>query len=352
MTGHRLVSMLRTLTQAGATGARTRGGTVAICRAALLGMVLLLAVGSYYPFSWDPPRMVSNEVTRSADRSLRFGQMNNARTPGTPAWLGAVRRSGSIEIQLDANPRTAHEQASIMMLASDFWTTDFAIGQDRSDLLVWLRRPGADANGDPPFAVRGVFLPRRWTSVDVLLRRDGVRVDIGGKTRLIRRLPVNSTRVWGPGQIALGDEVHGGGPWQGDIRLAEVRTPGHAVDYVRPGALSMPGRYFYLPDHIEPFPPTDPAEWLTLLLELLLFIPVGLLIVWARRPPVRLVPATVLAAGLSVALAAGRFLFHGRHMSVADIVVQVAGGLLGAWLAPRLARASRGTAWLGRAGRK
>ena len=178
MTGHRLVSMLRTLTQAGATGARTRGGTVAICRAALLGMVLLLAVGSYYPFSWDPPRMVSNEVTRSADRSLRFGQMNNARTPGTPAWLGAVRRSGSIEIQLDANPRTAHEQASIMMLASDFWTTDFAIGQDRSDLLVWLRRPGADANGDPPFAVRGVFLPRRWTSVDVLLRRDGVRVDI------------------------------------------------------------------------------------------------------------------------------------------------------------------------------
>ena len=44
-----------------------------------------------------------------------------------------------------------------MMLASDFWTTDFAIGQDRSDLLVWLRRPGADANGDPPFAVRGVF---------------------------------------------------------------------------------------------------------------------------------------------------------------------------------------------------
>ena len=123
-------------------------------------------------------------------------------------------------------------------------------------------------------------------------------------------------------------------------------------NYVRPGALSMPGRYFYLPDHIEPFPPTDPAEWLTLLLELLLFIPVGLLIVWTRRPPVRLVPATVLAAGLSVALAAGRFLFHGRHMSVADIAVQVAGGLLGAWLAPRLARASRGTAWLGRAGRK
>ena len=49
------------------------------------------------------------------------------------------------------------------------------------------------------------------------------------------------------------------------------------------------------------------------------------------------IPATMLATALAVVLAAGKFLFHGRHMAVADIVMQVAGALLGALLAWRLA---------------
>src|SRR5262245_26282014 len=69
---------------------------VALCRAALLGVVLLLVVEAYFPFAWDPPRIVHNDVTRSADGILRFGEMNSARTPGTPAWLSAVRASGHV----------------------------------------------------------------------------------------------------------------------------------------------------------------------------------------------------------------------------------------------------------------
>ena len=127
-----------------------------------------------------------------------------------------------------------------MMLASDYYDTDFAIGQDHSDLLVWLGRPGSDANGDPPFAVGGVLRPRQWSNVDVVLQRDGIRIDIDGRTRLTEHLAADSPRAWSQGQIALGDEVHGGGPWQGQIRHAEVRGPGYAVDYVRPGALRIP----------------------------------------------------------------------------------------------------------------
>src|SRR5262249_14279527 len=154
---------------------------------------------------------------------------------------------------------------------------------------------------------------------------------------LTERLPADSPRVWAAGQVALGGEVHGGGPWQGQINRAEVRTPGHAVDYTRPGALSIPGHYLYFPDHVAPFPPLDRGEWEALFLHLLSFIPVGFLIVWARRPPGRPVPATLRAAALAVVLAAGKFLFHGRHTGVADIVVQSAGALLGALLAWRWA---------------
>jgi hypothetical protein len=319
------------------------GRGVAVARLLLAGMVFLLAVIAYNPFRWDPPRIVRNQVTRTADGSLWFGGMNNARTPGTPAWLDRVRTSGSVQIKLEVKPRSARQRASMMMLASNFWDTDFAIGQDHSGLVVWLRRPGSDANGDPPFTVGGALPPRRWASVDVVVQRDSVRIQVNGRTRLAARVPAVSTRVWSAGQVALGDEVHGGGPWRGTIRYAQVSTPGYAVDYVRPGALSIPGHYLYFPDHIEPFPPPSRADWLTFPLKLLLFVPVGFLLVWARRPPIRPIPAALLAAGLAVLLAAGKFLFYGRHMAVADIVMQTAGGLLGALLAWRWHAVTRRT---------
>ncbi len=311
----------------------------------LAGFVLLLVVSAYFPFNWDPPRIVRNQVTRTASGSLRFGDMNAARTAGAPAWLPGARLSGAVQIRLVADPGApAGQSASIMMLASDFWHTDFAIGQHRSDLDVWLRRPGSDAAGNPPFVIGDVFRPQHWTSIQVALHRSDIRIKVAGTTRLTGHLPAGSTRTWSAAEIALGDEVHGGGPWQGKIRHAEVRSPGHAVDYVRPGALSIPARYLYLPDHVQPFPPTSAADWLTLPIHLLAFIPVGFLLARARRPLVRPVPATLLATGLAIVLAAGKFLFHGRHMAVADIVVQAAGALLGALLASWLARRRPGPA--------
>ena len=322
-------------------------------RVLLTAMVVLLAVISYFPFHWDPPRIVRNQVVRTADGSLRFGEKNAARTPGPPAWLPRARTSGSVQIRMGVNPQSLQQNASMMMLASNFWDTDFAIGQDHASLRVWLRRPGSDEGGNPPFTVDGALQARRWTSVGVLVHGDSIRVQVNGRTRLGAHIPADSLRVWSGGQIVLGDEVHGGGPWQGTIRLAQVSTPGYAVDYIRPGALSIPAHYLYFPDHIEPFPPIDRADWLTFPLQSLLFVPVGFLIVWTRRPPMRPIPATLLAAGLSVLLAAGKVLFYQRHIAVADVVMQTAGALLGvllAWWWARHHAPGAGIPWMDRGG--
>jgi hypothetical protein len=311
------------------------------CRLALVALVLVLVALAYYPFTWNPPRTVRNQVTRSAADVLRFGEMNNARSPGTPAWLPDVAASGTIEIQLEADPRSAGQDASIMMLASDSWDTDFAIGQDGSDLALWLRRPGSNINGDPAFVVPGVLQPHQWNSVSVIVRRGDLRIDVAGRTRLTARLPADFAQVWGPGQIALGDEVHGGGPWQGQIRLARVSTQRHAVDYVRPGRLAIPSSFLYLPDHVEPFPPMGPQQWLYAALDLVSFIPLGFLVVLAARRPMRIVPATLLATVFALALGAGKFLFYGRHTAAINIIGQMAGGLLGALIAAWLAHARR-----------
>jgi hypothetical protein len=307
----------------------------------MLGLVLVLIALAYYPFTWDPPRTVRNQVTRSAAGFLRFGEMNDARSPGTPAWLPNVTASGTIEIQLEADPQSARQDASIMMLASDSWHTDFAIGQDGSDLALWLRRPGSNINGDPAFVVPGALQAHRWNSVSVIVRRGDLRIDVAGRTRLTARLPADFARVWGQGRIALGDEVHGGGPWQGQIRLARVSTPDRAVDYVRPGRLAIPPTFLYLPDHVEPFPPMGRQQWLYAALDLVSFIPLGFLVVLAARRPMRIVPATLLVTVFAVALGAGKFLFYGRHTAAINLLAQMAGGLLGAFLAARLARGRR-----------
>ena len=321
--------------------APTRPVAPSIYRLALLGVVLVLVVIAYYPFGWDPPRYVTNGVTRSMDGYLQFAEMNNARTQGTPAWLPSVRRFGVVDVRVVFEPRSADESAPIMMLASNFWDTDFAIGQDGSVLLVWVRHPGTDANGDPPFGVGGVVHARQWNVVDVILQHDQLRVDVDGSTQLLVGLPARSVKVWGPGQIALGNQVHGGGAWQGNIRLASVTTPGFSVNYVLAGALSVPRRYFYFPDHVIPFPPSD-QDWLDFSADMLSFIPVGFLIVYSRRPPVPAVPAALLSTLVVVVLAAGKFLFHGRHTSVVMVVMEAIGGLLGVLLACQLQQLKRG----------
>ncbi len=315
--------------------------TPAMCRLGLLGMLVALIFIAYYPFAWSPPRWVHNEVTRSADGYLRFGEMNRARSAHTPAWLREARRSGTIQIQLDVDPQSLKEDASMMMLASDYWHTDFAIGQAQSDLLVWWRRSGSDANGDPPYVVHAALEPHRWNSIDVRFHLGDLHIDVNGRSQLTEHLAADSLRVWSPGLLALGDEVHGGGPWQGQIRLAKVRTPGFAVNYLRPGALSIPTRYFFFPDRIEPFPPLSTRGQLYLFFEVLSFIPVGFLLVWARRPPMRPISAILLATVLSVALGAGKLLFAERREVVADVVMQVIGTLIGALLAWWLERARR-----------
>jgi VanZ family protein len=219
------------------------------------------------------------------------------------------------------------------MLARDYWHTSFAIEQDDTNLVLWLKRSGSTDNGDPPFTVADVFRRNHWSRVGVRIAGMRLAVIVDGKVRLNEDLPSNPLSSWHNGRIALGNEVHGGNGWSGEIRRAEVTTVGNSIDYVRSEALRLPRSYFYLPDHITPFPPPTTGEWFILVLHLLSFIVVGFLIMWTRRPPLGVPIATITAFGLAVVLAVGKFFFDGRHTSIADLVVQSLGGLIGAMLA-------------------
>lgn len=312
----------------------------------LAGILVLALVEAYWPFAWDPPGTVTNDVRRTADGTLSFGDHNAARTATTPSWLPTVRRSERIRIDLVVRPAfpQRYDDASVMMLASDSWHADFDVAQDRGRLMFWLRRVGTDAEGAPPFAVADAFRPGRWTHLRITVDGDVMRVAVDGATRLRTTLPAGSLRTWARGLLVLGDEVHGGIGWHGEIRRAAVSTDAGTVEYLRRGALVVPHRYFYLPDHVSPFPPTSRLESFALVLHLISFVPIGFLLVWCRRRPARgrvdVLLAVTIAVGIAIVLAAGKLLFHERHLAVADLVVQLSGALAGAYLAYLARRAA------------
>lgn len=71
-------------------------------------------------------------------------ERNRARTAGAPGRLADARSSGIVEIELEMEPQAAqeHSPASVMMLARDFWHTDFAIGQTTPSCSSGSGAPG------------------------------------------------------------------------------------------------------------------------------------------------------------------------------------------------------------------
>jgi hypothetical protein len=66
-----------------------------------------------------------------------------------------------------------------------------------------------------------------------------------------------------------------------------------------------------------------------------------LLLVWSSKPAITVRSATIMAFGIAVAFALGKFLFAGRHTSAADLAMQLLGALTGAMLGKwALAKAS------------
>lgn len=322
-----------------------------VSRSVLAVVLALLAVEAYWPFAWDPPRTVSNDVRRAVDGALVFGERNAARTSTTPAWVAEARRAEEIQMRLVARPSFPEQYdpaAAMMMLADQRSHTDFCLGQQGRNLLFWLRRTGSGTDGAPPFVVANAFRPGHATDLRVAVGHDAVRVAVDGATELDAPLAPGALRGWGGGLLMLGDELDGGRGWRGEISRATVTVGGRTADYLRPGALRLPPRFSYRPDHMSSFLPTSGIQWFALVLHLCSFVPVGFLLVRSRR---RLVPrvrqvlvAAGTALGIAVALAAGKLLFEYRHIAVADFLVQVAGAVIGAYLAacPRGRTSARG----------
>lgn len=296
---------------------------------ALLTSHIVLAL---FPFRFDPPRPVTNDVTRTDSGSLVFGEHNRARSHGRPAWVDMAALGSSVRVSLSVRTHDVGQTgpARILSLARGPDQAALTIAQDAADIVVRVRRPGSLPDGRPPLVVRDVLSGDRWTDVVVHIHGRAVQVDAANQTRRVVA-PGAVTSTWDDQRtrVALGSEPQGSKPWRGEVRAADILVGDHTHDLLSEQVLETPTRYWYIPDRGWQDPaPQSLTSVAVHALRALSFAPVGgAVVLTLRRHSPR--TATVVVVALAVSLTLSKWLVESRHPSWADVAVQSAGGVMG-----------------------
>jgi hypothetical protein len=313
----------------------------------LAGVTVALLVASLYPFDLDVdyPRREENRLERLDDGSLRFVPPSMARTAGPPEWLAQAIQQEQLTVAIEA--RTSDpEQAGpsrLFTVSRDSGERDFTIAQERADLHVRVRRPGANVNGLPALVVPHVFAEDEWRTIELEVDAEGVRVTVDGDLAASEPLAVSPFPSWDAGYaLALGDEVTGDRGWKGELRRAEVTVNGEVFDALDSAALETPEHFWYVPERWRSFVQRDRAGGLgEAVAHTLAFSLLGIGFVVAAGPKAGFARIVGAAVAMLVALELLQLGFDGRHPVYIDLLTGALGASLGAFAArlawPRLA---------------
>jgi hypothetical protein len=335
-------------------------------RWAWVTLLLLIAghmAAAYAPFRLDPPRRVDNGVTVDAGVVTIAGDAV-ARTPGPPSWLDDARRTGAFWMVLDVRSLGLDHDGPVRIvdIEASHARANLKVSQVREDLVVSVRRPDANAVGDPGLFVPGVFADDAWHELRIAAGPEQFAVSVDGAPPVSHTMAGHGAyRTWDTTfRLYVGDAADGNRPWHGQVRRLEAGAGDRSEDYLAPGALEVPRRIWYVPERVD-----DPLGWRSdrgraaplAVAHFVTFVPVGVLAgaVASSRPAGRRRgrrrPGEVVWGGLMVvaaatAIQAGKVLFDARHPALVDLVTESAGGLVGlalwrAWLGRRSSGSSR-----------
>lgn len=294
------------------------------------GLVLLL-VASWAPFQLEPPRLHTNQAELAADGTLRLSPPSLVRTDEPPGWLDEVIAAGAFTLHVEARSAAPRQDgpARIVSVSSDITIRNLTVGQLGTGLAVRLRHPGTDQQGQPQIVVPGVFATPAWRTI-VLDVGDRVTIDVDGTPVYDRPLDPDPLAGWDPSfPLLFGDERTGNRPWAGEVRAARLTVDGRTHDLLANDDLRLPDRFWDLPGRLtEGRSGVSPASLVIWLLHVVAGAALaGLLAL--RRPGASLASTFGWWALVSVVANAGKIVVATRHPSVATVLLQLSGGLLG-----------------------
>jgi hypothetical protein len=301
-------------------------------------LVTLLKV-SWSPFRLDLP-FRADDVSVEDSGAWRFSGRTLATSVTPPGWLRHAIEGSSLRIVLEVDSHRVEQEgpARILSLSEDTSSHDLMIGQEGEDLVVRVRRPGADEVGQPPITVEGVFSTPGWRRIDVRVERL-LSVGVDGQYTTLPLDDGDPFEPWDAGHVlALGNERTWDRAWEGSIRRATVRTDAGEVDLLDAGLQRTWGGALVMPQRISedtgrPLPRRSVVWAMHAGLGALLMVAATRALPtasWRRL----LIGWTALVLVLNL----GKTLIATRHPSVVTTIVQLAGGGVGLWAAARVRR--------------
>jgi hypothetical protein len=308
--------------------------------------VILLAYPavSLWPYEPGLPEHRANGAETRPGGGLRFPSPGLARTPGPAPWLEAAQAAGALELSLRlASARTLQPwPARIVALSLNRYNRNLSIDQDVTDLVVRVRTAD-DRRSGRNYRVPDVFREPAPVDLDLRIEPGRLEITLDGALVVERSLPLVPLDAWEPGYpLALGNEVTGEYPWEGEIESATLRAGDTSVDLLAPGVLERPARYWRFETWPKLVPLRDSSP-IDIALNVLMYVPLGVLL--GRRSRGRGARAGLRAWATLFAVSLGLELLQlavpVRCASVDDLLFNTLGGGCGVVLGRLGGRAPR-----------
>jgi hypothetical protein len=341
----------------------------------LVAYAAVLLVGLLVPFDW----YTTNGARWTPDgHGLQFVSAGVVRSVSRPAKLHErLVAAGRFSIELWVSPADQHQggPARIVSYSEDTRWRNFTLGQGGSDLVVRLRTTRTDLNGTgPQVTAQGVFAVPGFRHI--VTTYDGIheRVYVDGTLRTTSDDVQGTFANWDAEHwLVVGNEHTAGRPWRGVIRLLAIydrvlgdgEVSGSYESLGQPEAAHLtlgplalyrfrqdgrrvvdespvlPRVDLEVPNVVEPRRPLLAVGFPTpvdLAVNLVIFAPLGALAILALRQTgastLRTVGMTLaLAAALSCTAEVLQYFLVSRASQLSDLVLNVGGGGVGAWLA-------------------
>lgn len=294
----------------------------------------------FYPFNWESPlQVIENGLSTTEPHGLRFDRPGIAYTESAPGWLETAISTSSLNIALDVRPANTQQTgpARLITISKDTRFRNLTVGQDGADMIVRFRTPDTDLNGKPPYRIESVFAEPGWRRIIINVVPERLIIQVDDNIALSARLPKRALSAWSPAyQLALGNEITCDRPWLGDIRQTNITVGGRNIDYTLDNALYAPQHLSTLKAHYVLMPligKSISSGYLSdFFINLLGFIPLGILLMFASEQRLSVLSVTALSAALSLSIEFGQLFLPGRVTETEDLILNTLGGMLGAWL--------------------
>ena len=200
---------------------------------ALIFYVIFLSIILLWPFNFTFFEKKNHVKWSEASPGLHFIGEGQVISPSfsRPFYENLINGKGfSLEVWIYSSNNIQHGPARIVSYSLNPNYRNFTLGQEGSDLIIRLRTENTNLNGtEPMLIVEDIFTHAKPLHIVVSYNFEEHSVYVNGSIRTTSIIPGGDFKNWDPGYpLILGNEATGDRPWLG--RISYLAIYNHPID--------------------------------------------------------------------------------------------------------------------------